>query len=78
MLKDIQAYWKRKSDAFGDVGSCVLGAGFEFTYKNKKYFMPPTSKWQGSISWEHCKDEIRQKLEDIGCKNIYYHWGRMD
>jgi hypothetical protein len=61
VLKNIQSYWKRKSDAFGDAGSCVLGAGFEFVYKNRKYFMPPTSHWQGSISWEHCKDKNCEK-----------------
>ena len=77
-LKEIQEYWKEESDFYGDKGSCVLGAGFEFTYKGSDYFMSHLSMWQGSIAWEHCKDEIRGKLEQIGATNIYYECGVMD
>jgi hypothetical protein len=31
--------------AYGDGGSCVLGAGFKFRYQKKLYFMPPLSPW---------------------------------
>ncbi|MED3562509.1 hypothetical protein [Bacillus xiapuensis] len=77
-LKAIQVYWKDEADFYGDKGCCVLGAGFEFNYKGKKYFMPPTSMWQGSLSWEHCKDEIREMLITAGATDITYEYGNMD
>ena len=77
-LVAIQQLWKEKADRYGDVGSCVLGAGFSFAYEGQKYFMAPTSCWQGSISWEHCKDEIEAMLEDAGATGIFYEWGNMD
>lgn len=77
-LKDIQAYWKEEADCYGDRGACVLGAGFEFTYNDERYFMPPLSIWQGSVSWEHCKGEIEEKLKELGATHIMYDWGMMD
>nr|WP_173026411.1 hypothetical protein [Aeromonas sp. Ne-1] len=77
-LKDIQAYWKEEADFYGDKGACVLGAGFEFTYQNQRYFMPPMSIWQGSVSWEHCKDDIQNQLIEIGASEIRYDYGVMD
>jgi hypothetical protein len=77
-LLKIQSEWKERAEKYGDIGGCVLGAGFKFTYKGVEYFMPPVSKWQGSLSWEHCKDEIKSMLSDIGATNIEYNWGILD
>lgn len=78
ILSVIQEYWANRANSYGDIGSCVLGAGFEFEYKDQKFFMPPRSRCQGSISWEHCKDDIESLLVEIGATEIYYRWGYMD
>lgn len=70
--------WKSLQDIVGNVGSCVLGAGFKFKYEGQKYFMTPCSRYQGSISWETHRDIIERLLMDIGATDIYYNWGRMD
>lgn len=77
-LKDIQIDWIHRANEYGDVGSCVLGAGFNFKYYGASYFMPPICKWQGSISWEHCKDDIKAMLEATGADDISYEYGFMD
>lgn len=77
-LLKIQSEWKEKAEKYGDIGSCVIGAGFKFNYKGIEYFMPPVSKWQGSLSWEHCKDEIEAMLSNIGATNIHYEPGMLD
>lgn len=77
-LIDVQLWWKESADAYGDRGSAVLGAGFEFEYQGRPYFMPPTSSWQGSSSWEAFVSQVKEKLVAIGAKAIHYHWGRMD
>jgi len=77
-LRDIQRQWKEKADAYGDVGTCVLGAGFLFRYRGRRYEMSPSARWQGSISWEHCRDEIQGMLEAAEATDITYNWGRMD
>lgn len=79
ILKEIQLYWGNKANNYkGNTGSCVLGAGFKFKYDNIKYFMGPKTFHQGSLSWEHYKDEVEQKLIEAGCKDISYDWGVMD
>ena len=70
--------WYNLSLKEGDKGSCVLGAGFRFEWKNNSYFMGACSPWQGSLSWEAHTDTIKQMLIDIGATDIYYDWGRMD
>lgn len=77
-LVNIQQEWAEKANAYGDIGSCVLGAGFEFTYNGKQYKMPPASKWQGSCSWEASKDETWIRLAEIGATDIRYERGNMD
>jgi len=77
-LQDIMDIWFEKSKAVGDVGSCVIGAGFNFEYKGVKYHMIACSPWQGSISWEMPKGEIEIMLREIGCTDILYDWGRLD
>jgi hypothetical protein len=70
--------WYELSRQVGDKGSCVIGAGFEFTWDRDDYFMYAASPYQGSISWETHKDEVRKMLEDIGATDINYKWGVMD
>jgi len=77
-LLDIQRQWKEKADAHGDVGSSVLGAGFLFRYRGRRYEMPPSTRCQGSVSWEHYRDEIQGMLEAAGATDITYNWGWMD
>lgn len=78
VIAGIMTDWYYKAKEYGDVGSCVLGAGFQFEYKGKWYFMPPQGPWQGSLSWEASKDDIQQQLEAAGATNITYDWGWMD
>lgn len=70
--------WKEYQDKIGDVGSCVLGAGFNFTKDNQEYFLSPCSRYQGSISWETNVEDIMNLLEEAGYENIYFDYGRMD
>ena len=77
-LQNIMDKWYILSTQVGDCGSCVLGAGFKFEWKGEKYFMSAQSPYQGSISWETYKDEIKQMLIDVGATEIYYDWGNMD
>ena len=77
-LQLIMDAWYEASKAVGNVGCCVVGAGFEFEWQGDKYFMSACSPYQGSISWETPKDTIKEMLEKIGATKIYYNWGRMD
>lgn len=77
-LKNIMDIWWELSKRTGDIGSCVLGAGFNFEWNGDKYFMPAQSPYQGSISWEEHIDVVKQALENLGATEIYYDWGRMD
>ena len=77
-IATIMEVWYKLATNHGDEGSCVIGAGFEFTHNDKKYFMCACSSWQGSISWEADKDTIHSLLEGIGATNIRYNWGNMD
>ena len=77
-LDHIMNRWFDLSDQTGDIGSCVLGAGFSFDYKGDSYFMSVCSPWQGSISWERHIPAVEQMLRDVGCTDIIYKWGRMD
>lgn len=78
VLLEIQRQWGEKADAYGDIGTSVLGAGFMFSYCGLRYIMPPATRCQGSISWEHYRDEIQGMLEKAGATDITYNWGRMD
>lgn len=77
-LQVIMQKWYELSARVGDIGSCVVGAGFKFEWNGDEYFMSACSPYQGSISWENPKDEIKRMLEDIGATNISYNWGSMD
>ena len=77
-FKDIMLDWRERSREYGDVGSCVLGAGFKFTYDGVPYFMAAQSPWQGCCSWESSIEHIKKRLEAMGCENIFYKYGTMD
>ena len=77
-LRTIMEAWYTLSEAEGDKGSCVIGAGFNFTWKDDDYFMNACSPYQGSLSWEAHKEAVRLMLNGIGAENISYDWGRMD
>lgn len=77
-LRTIMTKWYKLSEAVGDKGSCVIGAGFDFTWNGIEYHMCSCSPHQGSISWETNKDDVRKMLEDIGATEIVYKWGIMD
>ena len=81
-LDAIDCEWTNLSNAEGrkrgDIGTCVLGAGFDFYYQNRFFHMAPTCRYQGSIMWEHSKDRITELLKQAGATEIYYHWGTMD
>ncbi|MBF0410952.1 MAG: hypothetical protein HQM10_26650 [Candidatus Riflebacteria bacterium] len=70
--------WGEKANKYGDKGSCVRGAGFSFKWKGKTAFLSPICHTQGSLSWEHCKEEIESKLKELGATDIDYKWGMMD
>lgn len=78
VLRVIMDKWYAWSEAEGEKGSCVIGAGFKFTWNDEDYFMNVCSPYQGSLSWEASKDKVKEMLEDIGAESIYYDWGRMD
>ena len=77
-LKNIMVAWYKLSEKTGDKGSCVIGAGFKFKYKDKPYKMSSCSPWQGSLSWEEHIETIKQMLVNISATEIYYDYGRMD
>ena len=77
-LREIMDKWYAWSELEGDKGSCVLGAGFKFAWKDDDYFMFACSPYQGSMSWEASKDKVEEMLRDIGAESIYYNWGNMD
>ena len=74
----IKHMWDRLSETTQYLGgSCVLGDGFEFEYKDIRYKIV-TPSYQGSMIYEHWKDTIKNELETIGATEIYYNYGRMD
>lgn len=77
-IRAIMETWYNLSYLYGNKGSCVLGAGFEFTLDGKKYFMSACSPWQGNLSWESNVDTVQSLLENIGAIDIIYKWGHMD
>lgn len=77
-VKAVADFWYNLSKEVGDIGSCVLGAGFTFNYEGQSYKLAACSPYQGSVSWELDKDLIHKCLEHIGCTDIRYDWGNMD
>jgi hypothetical protein len=77
-IVEISNFWTKKANEYGDVGSCVIGAKFEFDYKGVHYTMTPRSMWQGSMSWEAYVNEVKQKLISVGATHVVYHYGTLD
>lgn len=77
-LRRIMDVWYTLSEIEGEKGSCVVGAGFNFTLDEEDYFMCACSPYQGSLSWEANKDVVRMMLQGIGATDIRYDFGRMD
>ena len=77
-LREIMDAWYKLSETEGEGGSCVVGAGFKFTWIDNDYFMCACSPYQGSLSWEKHKDVVHLMLKGIGAENISFDWGRMD
>lgn len=77
-LKTVMEVWFELSKAKGDIGSCVIGAGFNLSYNEKEYFMSSCSPWQGSLSWESNVDVVKKLLKEIGATDIHYDYGCMD
>lgn len=77
-LEPIRVEWERRQTEHGEDGTCVIGAGFRFKFKNLYYRMPPQGPYQGCCSWEASKDIIQEKLIAAGCKELIYEDGRMD
>ena len=77
-LKNIMVAWFELSETVGEGGSCTIGDGFRFTYKETDYFMSSCSPYQGSLAHEKWIKVIKQMLENIGATNVYYDYGCMD
>lgn len=77
-LRKIMDAWYKLSETEGEGGSCVIGAGFNFTWNGEDYFMNACSPYQGSLSWEKYKDVVYLMLKGIRAEKINYDWGRMD
>ncbi len=77
-LQKIMEWWYKASAKVGDIGSCVLGAGFRFNYNGVLYHMAACSPYQGSVSWEQNIGTVRIMLELAGADNIQYEYGNLD
>ena len=77
-IKPIMEKWYNVSKITGDIGGCVIGAGFSFIYNKKKYFMNPCSPYQGEGSWLPYIEEVEKALKYIGASNIKWHNGILD
>ena len=77
-LSNIMRKWYNMSKEYGEGGTCVLGAGFSFTYNDEKFMMCACSPYQGSLSWESGIEPVRKMLEEAGATEICYNWGVMD
>lgn len=77
-LQSIMREWHRLSSETGDRGSCVIGAGFTFSYDGAEYRMAPQSPYQGSLSWETHIGTIKGMLVKAGAGSIHYNYGVLD
>jgi hypothetical protein len=89
--ENARALWSKRAEAYlkkhGDVGSCVLGAGFWVWFQPKGKRKPvkrmilsaeEVTSAQGSLVWEDSKDEVMKCLTDGYVEGVEYAWGRMD
>lgn len=90
IINNARQLWREECEIagakYGDVGTCVIGAGFEVPVIPKGYrksrmvtILSPREvcRYQGSIIWEHSMDKIRSFLKSQGIE-AHYNWGRMD
>lgn len=88
LCEQAKRLWERRSNEYveeeGHIGSAVIGAGFSVWYlppkarkPRRKMILHSPSKWQGSLVWEHSKDEIEQMFRGNGI-DVHYEWGVMD
>ena len=77
-IQPIMKEWYGRSKATGDIGCCVLCAGFTFQYQSKKYHLSPCSPWQGECSWTPHIEWVEEELKKIGATDISWHYGSMD
>lgn len=61
-----------------DIGSCIIGAHFKFTYQDEKYNLYPFGRYQSDFSYSQYEKVITELLKSFGATNIYYDCGCMD
>lgn len=67
--------WTRLSNVVGEHEPQLCNCGFEFTYNQQRYFMPPLGRFLGKRSIEQHLRIIRELLEAFGATDIVYHEG---
>ena len=77
-LEPIRAEWEKRQNEYGDIGSCVLGAAFTFSFNKQFYRMRPQGHYQGNCSWEDSVGTIRYMLSNAGCEDVVFHYGNMN
>lgn len=78
VLIDIKQHWDELSATTQHLGgSCTIGDGFEFKYRNVPYKMMPPN-FQGSCIYEHWIDTIKEELKNVGATDIHYNYGYLD
>ncbi len=88
ICKEAKWLWELRTREYieknGDVGACVMGAGFNIWYlpprarkPRKKMILRSPLISQGSVTWEYSKYEIEQffKKNEI---DVYYTYGTID
>ena len=91
MIALIRQNWAARCAAYmaanGDTGSCVLGAGIGFKYREagcrsivRKTLIPAheVTGAQGSLVWEESVNEFVEVLKAAGLASAFYECGRMD
>jgi hypothetical protein len=90
IIADALILWQNKCAEYykinGDVGSCVLGAGFAVLYLGPRKKKPvkriiidafDATRAQGSCTWESSKPTVEAFLKDRGI-DCTYEWGNLD
>jgi hypothetical protein len=90
LVSAARTLWQAKSSEYynkhGDTGSCIMGDGIYILFKPKrcripqKFMLIPSNqvaRCQGSLHYEHSKDEVISFLRDNGV-DCSYNYGMMD
>jgi hypothetical protein len=90
IIESARALWAKRIQEYyeelgRDMGSCVIGAGFEVyvLLNNRKRkpvklcFLYPPTRYQGSMLWERSYKEILVYLKSNGI-DCHYNWGAID